>query len=126
VKLLLDSHAFVWSAIDRSRLSARVRDLIADRENEVFVSAATAYELELKRSRDTELARLPHELNEAVEAQSFVWLPIEHTHAASAGRLPRLHGDPFDRIIIAQAISERATVISLDRWFAAYGLPVTW
>ena len=108
------------------RLSARVAALLVDNNNEITVSAVTAYELEFKRTRDPEMARLPADLNEAVEGQRFAWLPISHEHATLAGRLPRLHGDPFDRLLIAQSMLENATIVSVDRWFPAYGAPVIW
>ncbi len=126
MKLLIDSHVLVWSATKPTELSTRVRDLLADAANEIWVSAVTAYELEFKRARDPLIAQLPADLDEAVTGQRFGWLPVNHAHAIAAGRLPRLHGDPFDRIIIAQAFAENASVISRDRWFDAYGLSLIW
>ena len=79
----------------------------------------------MKRFRPV-LARLPADLERAAAAQGIAWLDLTPEHAITAGRLPRLHGDPFDRFIIAQAIREGATVVSADRWFRAYGLPVIW
>jgi PIN domain nuclease of toxin-antitoxin system len=124
--LLLDSHALVWSAVDPGRLSARAMNAITDRSNQVLVSAVTAYELEFKRARDPLLSILPANLDEAVSGQAFEWLSLTPDQASQAGRLPRHHGDPFDRLIIAQAFAEGAAVVTADRWFAAYGVATVW
>jgi PIN domain nuclease of toxin-antitoxin system len=126
MKLLIDSHALVWSATERSSLSVRAREAIADRSNLVLVSAVAAYELELKRLRDPLLAGLPDNLDDAVRGQNFEWLDVTPEHASEAAKLPRLHGDPFDRIIIAQAFVEGAAIVSADRWFPGYGAPLLW
>ncbi len=126
MKLLIDSHALVWSATDRSSLSIRAREAITDPSNQVIVSAITAYELELKRLRDPLLAELPDDLDDAVTGQNFEWLQVTAKHASEAAKLPRLHGDPFDRIIVAQAFAEQAVVVSADRWFPGYGVPLLW
>ena len=126
MKLLLDTHAFVW-AIARSRLlSRRAVNLIQDTDNLVLVSAVSAYEIEFKRSRDPALAALPADLNEAVDLQGFEWLPVSPIHAVAAGRLPRLSGDPFDRILAAQALTENATILTRDPLVAAYGPVAAW
>jgi len=126
MKLLIDSHALVWSATERSSLGMMAREAITDPSNQVLVSAITAYELELKRLRDPLLARLPDDLDAAVRGQGFEWLAVMPEHASEAAKLPRLHGDPFDRIIIAQAFVEGAVVVSADRWFPGYGVPLLW
>jgi len=126
VRLLLDTHTLVWSASDSTRLSSRARDLIADPENDRYVSVATAYEVEFKRTRDEAVARLPRDLDDLRALLIFDWLPIDQAHAAHAGRLPRHHGDPWDRIIIAQGLAEDLTIISLDRALPAYGARIEW
>jgi PIN domain nuclease of toxin-antitoxin system len=126
LKLLLDTHAFVW-AISRSRsLSRRAADLIQDPENQVLVSAVSAYEIEFKRARDPALAALPANLDEAVRLQGFHWLSLLPDHAAAAGRLPRLSGDPFDRMLAAQALTEHATILTRDPLVVAYGPVAAW
>lgn len=124
--LIVDSHALVWAATARNRLSTAALTAIADRANSVFVSVATAYELEFKRGRDPVLAALPDNLDQAVTGQSLAWLPLGVEHALRAARLPRHHGDPFDRMIIAQAFVEGAAVVTADGWFPRYGAPVVW
>ncbi len=126
MKLLLDTHAFVW-AVARSRLlSKRAVELIEDTGNLVLVSAVSAYEIEFKRSRDATLAALPADLDEAVGLQGFDWLALSPAHAVAAGRLPRLSGDPFDRFLAAQALAENATLVTRDPLVAAYGPVVAW
>ena len=126
MKLILDTHAFIWAAIEPGRLSARVADLLMDRSNTVLVSAASAYEIEFKRSRDEQLMGLPLNLRIAVEMMDFAWLPVGPDHAIAAGRLPRLHGDPFDRILVAQALSEHAALVTLDSRLPPYGATTLW
>jgi PIN domain nuclease of toxin-antitoxin system len=126
MKLLLDTHAFVW-AVARSRLlSKRAVELIEDPGNIVLVSAVSAYEIEFKRPGDARLAALPADLDTAVVLQGFDWLPLSPAHAVAAGRLPRLAGDPFDRCLAAQAQVENATLLTRDPLVAAYGPVVAW
>jgi PIN domain nuclease of toxin-antitoxin system len=126
MKLLLDTHAFVWTLVQSHLLSLRAAALIDDEANEVLVSAVTAYEIEYKRRRDPILSVLPADLDEAVTMPGFKWLPLTPQHAVTAGRLPRLHGDPFDRMLAAQALAENITLITRDRLVAAYGPVIVW
>ncbi|HEY5105590.1 MAG TPA: type II toxin-antitoxin system VapC family toxin [Caulobacteraceae bacterium] len=126
MKLLLDTHAFVWATTQPERLSAQALDAITDRTNVVMASAICAYELALKRPRDPELQRMPPDLDEAVTGQDFLWLSVTAHHAITAGRLPRLHGDPFDRILAAQAMIEQAAIVTCDPRLAAFGGVIVW
>jgi len=126
VRLLLDTHTLVWSAAESTRLSPRARSLIADPDNDRWVSAASAYEIEFKRARDAALTRLPLNLEELRQRLIFDWLPIGQHHAVGAGRLPRHHGDPWDRIIVAQALADDLTIVSIDPALPIYGAKVTW
>jgi len=126
MKLLLDTHALVWAMAKSDLLSFRAAKLIRDRANIVFVSAVSAYEIEYKRSRDPILSRLPVDLEQAVRRLGFQWLDLTPTHAVAAGRLPRLHGDPFDRMLAAQALVENATLLTRDPFVAAFGPVVAW
>ena len=126
MKLLIDTHVFVWATIEPSRLSPRVRELMIDPEVVCLISAASAYEILVKRDRDPALWRLPEDIETAVGQTDFLWLSITPRHAAAAARLPRHHGDPWDRILIAQAISEDAALVTADTAIAAYDVRVTW
>lgn len=126
MKLLIDTHVFVWGAVQASLLSPRAIAALRDPEAEVLLSAASAYEIEFKRDRDPLLQRMPTDLVGSLAGRGIAWLAITPEHANAAGRLARLHGDPFDRLIIAQALAEGASIISADRWFPAYGVRIIW
>ena len=126
MRLLLDTHAFVWAIAQSSRLSPRAASLIRDPAHTVLVSAISAYEIEFKRPRDPVLAALPADLDEVATNHGFQWLALLSSHATIAGRLPRLAGDPFDRMLAAQALVEQATILTRDRAIAAYGCVVAW
>ena len=126
MKLLLDTHAFVWAVARSSRLSPKAASLIRDPANRVLVSAISAYEIEFKRPRDRQLAALPADLDETVGNHRFEWLALSHAHALAAGRLPRLARDPFDRLLAAQALVEQATILTVDPAIAVYGCVVGW
>jgi len=126
MKLLLDTHVFIWATTATSLLSAKVLDLLGDTDNEVMVSAVSAYEIEFKRPRDGELQRMPSDLNEAARFQNFSWLPMSWRHARDAGLLPMHHRDPWDRILVAQALAEGAALVSIDRQLGVYAAQVVW
>jgi PIN domain nuclease of toxin-antitoxin system len=126
MKLLLDTHAVIWALGQSRRLPLRLAALLKDTDNEVFVSVACAYEIEFKRPRSAEIQLLPADIEDAVRQLDFAWLPVDIRHAVAAGRLPRQHGDPFDRLIAAQGLVENATVITRDPQLVAYGVPTLW
>jgi PIN domain nuclease of toxin-antitoxin system len=123
MRLLLDTHAFLWWCEDSPRLRAGVRTVIAQAEL-VFVSAASAWEVAIKASLGK--LKLPGPLEEAVEQSQFSKLPITFRHAAAVAALPAHHGDPFDRMIIAQAQIEGLEIVTHDPRFKAYRTPVLW
>jgi len=122
--LLLDSHVFLWWDSNDRRLVASAREAIAHPDNRVFVRAATIWEVALKRA----LGKLDFSgvLSAAVEANGFDGLPIDAEHAERAASLPPHHRDPFDRMLIAQSLLGRYTIITHDRAFAPYGVPCLW
>lgn len=126
MKLLLDTHALIWALASSHRLPVKVIGLLEDPANTILVSTACAYEIEFKRLRDIEIAALPADIESAVRSLDFQWLAIDARHAVTAGRLARLHGDPFDRVIAAQGLVENATVVTRDPAVAAYGVPTVW
>jgi PIN domain nuclease of toxin-antitoxin system len=126
MRLLLDTHAFVWSTTRPAELSPAVMAILLDPQSEIFVSAVSAYEIEYKRDRDPLLQLMPSELDEAVQAQGMAWLPVSERHAASAARLAPHHRDPWDRILVAQALLEELHLGTIDGKLSAYGVPTVW
>lgn len=121
MRLLLDTHVLLWWLADDSRLGKAAREIIANPNNDVLVSAASIWETAIK----TALGRLEIELDdleEAIVRNGFRPLPVGFQHAVTAGRLPRVHRDPFDRMLVAQASVEELRIVSHDRIFERYGL----
>lgn len=118
MKLLLDTHVLLWWLGDPERLGPRALEAIADGANEVLVSPASVWEIEIKRTMGK--LEAPDDLLEIIPAQGFQPLPIGLGHAWLAGRLPRHHADPFDRLLIAQAQIEGLTLVSADAVFPLY------
>jgi PIN domain nuclease of toxin-antitoxin system len=122
VILLLDAHALLWWLADDPTLVPDARAAIAAPSNEVIVSAATVWEIEIKRA----LGKLsaPNGLVDTIEASAIGSLPITTADAERAGRLPPHHRDPFDRMLVAQALRLDAIVVSRDGAFIPYGVNV--
>jgi PIN domain nuclease of toxin-antitoxin system len=121
VRLLLDTHALLWWLADEG-LSSQARDAIADPANLVVVSAASAWEISIKKALGKLAA--PDDLEQQVHTGGFVPLQISIAHGTSAGQLAGHHDDPFDRMLIAQAIAEGLTIITRDKRFEDYGVAV--
>jgi len=128
VKLLLDTHAFLWWICDDVRLSGRARSLLADGQNEVYFSAASAWELAIKAGAGRIM--LPGDperfVAEQVAANAFQVLPVHIRHALKVFGLPPLHRDPFDRMLIAQAVVEEMPILSADPQLARYPVEIIW
>jgi PIN domain nuclease of toxin-antitoxin system len=122
VILLLDAHAVLWWLADDATLDPAARSAIADPGNDVLVSAASIWEIEIKRALGKLVA--PTGLVGAVEEAGFDVLPITGPDAERAGTLPSHHRDPFDRMLVAQADRVGAIVVSRDAAFVAYGVDV--
>lgn len=127
MRLLIDTHALLWALLEPGQLSAEAAEAIADGKNQVLVSAASAFEIALKQTigklRLPALAKdwLPDRVGRLGET---AWLPVSERHALIAGSLPLLHKDPFDRLLIAQALEEGLTLVSRDRQLAQYGVSI--
>ena len=120
MRLLLDTHALLWTLDDPARLRAEAREAIEDERNDVFVSAASAWEIAIKRALGKLVA--PDDIEAGVSQQGFSPLHVAFQHARVAGALPRHHEDPFDRMLIAQAQSEGLTLVTRDARMAAYAV----
>ncbi len=125
MRLLLDTHIALWAVADSRRLSAKARALIADPANEIFISAATIWEIAIKHALGR--GEIPVSGQRAIEIfrqAGFVLLDITPAHAAQVERLPPVHQDPFDRLLVAQAMVEPLRLLSHDATVAAYGVVV--
>ncbi|MSR19821.1 MAG: type II toxin-antitoxin system VapC family toxin [Gemmatimonadetes bacterium] len=123
MRLLLDTHVFLWWRESSGRLKGEAERAISGADI-VFVSAASAWEIAIKLA--LKKLRIPGPLDAAVEDSHFDQLPISFAHASAVTGLAPHHGDPFDRMLIAQALVEELTVVTHDRRFEAYGVPVIW
>lgn len=128
MRYLLDTHTFLWWDTRSSRLSRRVFDLISDRSNGVWLSMASVWEVQIKH----QLARLELSapLEEIIRIQQrengINLLPIDLSHVLGVSDLPHHHKDPFDRLLVAQAMAENLVVLSHDPQIARYPVPVVW
>ncbi len=123
MRLLLDTLTVLWWQADDAQLGRAARKAIAAAEV-VFVSPASAWELVIKGASGK--VRLPVPFEMVIEDSGFTQLPISLAHVATLSALPPHHADAFDRILIAQALSEQLTLVSRDRQLAPYGVPTIW
>ncbi|MXV50766.1 PIN domain-containing protein [Pedobacter sp. HMF7647] len=126
-KYLLDTHAIIWFAENDQQLSRNAVKIIENADNEINVSIASLWEIAVKVSIGK--LKINKEIEKIVtllEDNQINLLPIRPTHIAAYINLPLFHKDPFDRLIISQAISEQLTVISKDEHFSLYKVPINW
>ncbi|MBM4154337.1 MAG: type II toxin-antitoxin system VapC family toxin [Lentisphaerae bacterium] len=120
MNLLLDTHVVLWWLADAPELGAGARDAIADRANIVHVSAATAWEIVVKRALGK--LEIPDRWEQALAEEPFSQLAVSWRHALQVGKLPDVHRDPFDRLLVAQAIVEGLTLVTRDEVLNRYGI----
>jgi PIN domain nuclease of toxin-antitoxin system len=123
LRLLLDTHAWLWWLADDQRLGRRARQALTNPRTEVYVSAASAWEVAIKETLG-KLRLKKADLEGEIAANGFVELPIRTRHALVAGRLAPIHDDPFDRMLVAQAQTEELAVVTADPVFVRYGVQV--
>ena len=118
MKLLLDTHALLWALSRPDELAHEARRRLQDAGNTIFVSVASAWEMEIKRA----LGKLqaPDDLPKQIERQRFTELPVRLRHIQALKGLPALHRDPFDRILVAQALADELVVVTRDAQIRAY------
>lgn len=125
MKLLLDTHLLLWAAGAPQRLSSVARALIEDSENELFFSAASLWEIAIKRSLGREDFQVDARLlRRGLMDNGYSELPIAGEHAVAIDGLPTLHKDPFDRLLVAQAMVEGITLLTCDEWVSQYPGPI--
>lgn len=120
MRLLLDSHILLWWQADSPALSKAARSLLMDSANEIYISVASLWEISIKSGKG-KLEANPEEVLAQVEMDGFVVLPIVVRHVLSLGKLDAYHGDPFDRVLVAQALSEPMRLVTHDKTLAQYG-----
>ena len=128
MKALLDTYTFLWWNLDDPQLSDKVRDFIGDGRNEIYLSAASAWEIAIKAAKGR--LTLPEDPDQYVanrmRQHHFSALPVEISHALHVYNLPQLHVDPFDRLLIAQSQMEDMPLLTADSVISSYPVKVIW
>ena len=122
MRYLLDSHVLLWWAINDPTLSPMAAELISSPHSEILVSVVSVWELGLKRARGK--LKTPDNYLQLFQDNRFTTLPVNLDHAEAAFALPPVHFDPFDRMLVAQAAVEHATLVTADGKLADYGIPI--
>lgn len=127
MKLLLDTHVFLWMIFD-GNLSPTARQAVINPDNDLFLSAASYWKICIKVSLGKlQLTQQWHQaFEDEIKANQILWLPIERTHCNELLNLPHIHGDPFDRLLIAQAQSENMTLVTADPLIRSYRVASIW
>lgn len=128
MKYLLDTSIFLWSVDAQERLSARAKEVLEDRRQEIFLSPVVSWEIVIKAARgNLTLARSAAEtLNLAFAKFELRSLPVTHPHSLTVGELPPIHSDPFDRMLVAQAKSEGMVLMTADATLERYPVEILW
>ena len=122
MRLLLDTNVLIWTLLTPDRLLATPREAIEDGANEIFISIASPWEIAIKRSRAN--LNPPNDLDVQLTEKRFSLLPISLQHTRAIESLPHHHGDPFDRMLVAQAQTDGLTIVTSDRKIARYQVAV--
>ena len=128
MKALFDTHCLLWWLSDPGQLNARVRTLLAENENELYLSAISALEIAIKWQLGKLTLPEPPEtfVSRVVREQSLIPLPVRQDHALAVASLPRKHSDPFDRVLICQSLIEDLPIITADRALRSYDARLIW
>lgn len=124
MKLLLDTHALIWALANDRRLSKRARIAIEDGDNDVYTSAASAWEIAIKSNLGK--LHVPSDLIDAADKVGFVLRPVTFADVDVLRTLPSLHRDPFDRMLIAQAQLDSAVLVTRDALIRQYPIATLW
>lgn len=120
MRLLIDTHVLLWWLADDAALTREMRELITDEGTDIYVSAASGWEISIKRTAGK--LNSPGDLAQQIEGSGFHHVDVSIAHACAAGALPQHHGDPFDRMLVAQAMLEGLTIATRDRRISLYGV----
>jgi len=127
MRLLLDTHAFLWAIADPDKLSAKVKRLLLDQHNEIWLSAASLWEIALKAAAGK--LELPQERDYFEKHLAYLGarvLPITARHVLEIFQLPHHHRDPFDRLMVAQSLCEDLVLVTKDKSIRRYGIRALW
>ena len=128
MRVLIDTHAFLWWDLDDARLSARADEVMRDGRNQIVVSTGSVWEVALKAAKGR--LELPDDLlvyvRDRLRRYRWTSLPIDETHAVRAASLPRIHSDPFDRVLVAQAQLESIPIVTADPAITRYDVETIW
>ena len=122
MRLLLDTHTFLWWLNNDAKLGTSAKAAVADPDNVVHVSAASAWEIAVKRASGK--LHAPGDIRSWISDSGFAALPIEVEHAIASAELPKHHNDPFDRLLVAQAKLENLALVAHDSEIGKYGVAI--
>ncbi len=121
MRLLLDTHVLLWAAASSARLPQEARELLEDTAHDVYYSAASIWEIAIKSTLGRKDFRIDvNALERALPAMGLIELPVSGVHAAGVSRLPPIHRDPFDRLLVAQSVAEPLTLLTNDAILKRY------
>ncbi len=128
MKYLLDTHTFLWFATDNPRISEKAKQIIQNRKNQLLLSAASVWEISIKYSigKISLSTDLDNFISESLRNYNLTPLPISIPHSIEVSRLPEIHRDPFDRMLIAQSRIENAGIITTDKDITKYDVKTIW
>lgn len=128
MKYLLDTHTFLWFATDNPRISEKAKQIIQNRKNQLLLSAASVWEISIKYSigKISLSTDLDNFISESLRSYNLTPLPISIPHSIEVSRLPEIHRDPFDRMLIAQSRIENAGIITTDKDITKYDVKTIW
>jgi PIN domain nuclease of toxin-antitoxin system len=128
MRVLLDTHSFLWWDLDDARLSGAAREIMQDAGNEVLISAASIWEVAIKSAKGRlDLPDVPDRyVSDRLLRYRWTPLSIDHVHALRAASLPKIHADPFDRILVAQAQIESLPIVTTDAAITRYDVETIW
>jgi PIN domain nuclease of toxin-antitoxin system len=128
MRVLLDTHTFLWAIVEPTKLSAAAHRIIEDGDNEIMVSSASAWEIAIKaRLGKLRLPARPETfVNEQLLKHQFTSLPISFSHALHVFSLPSLHRDPFDRLLVCQSLLEQLPIVTKDSDIKQYRVKTIW
>ena len=128
MKVLLDTHTFLWSLLNDHRLTRKAKQVLTSNEHELVFSLVSLWEIaiKIKTGKLNTIGSSVAYIRDEMDAYGMQLLPIRYEHVLQLESLPHHHGDPFDRLLIAQALTESLPILSADRIFATYGIKLVW